>query len=153
MAIKNLQEANYLLTIDGQKIGEFSHKMLSDGLNLATNATTPQYKQALRVKELVEIRAKLEKDRIRSLATFEYGYYPNFPEGQPLDSIAKYFNWHLENTSAKRHYSYLKSQTEKYLFYKDVLAETLKELTLLDQMLQIANQPIIHKYDVVQLND
>jgi hypothetical protein len=51
------------------------------------------------------------------------------------------------------HNSYLKSQTEKYLFYKDVLAETLKELTLLDQMLQLANQPIIHKYDVVQLND
>ena len=49
--------------------------------------------------------------------------------------------------------SYLKSQTEKYLIYKDVLAETLQELKLLDQMLQIANQPIIHKYDIVQLND
>jgi len=151
LVVKNLHPGTYALFIDEEKIGEFSHQSFSQGINLAGYFSTPQYQQALMVKELNKWRAQLVKRRIRSLAMFENDYFPDFPDGQSLDSIADYFTNHLENLSVKRHYNYLKRQTEKYLLYKQIQKETLKEIQHLNHILHLINQPVIHKYDIVKL--
>ena len=52
LKISGLQNGEYALEIDGEKVGAYSAKQLADGVNLATNTNTPQYKQAEGVHNL-----------------------------------------------------------------------------------------------------
>ena len=54
LKIAGLQNGEYALEIDGAKVGTYSAKQLADGVNLATNTNTPQYKQAEDVCRLCE---------------------------------------------------------------------------------------------------
>ncbi|MBC8137740.1 MAG: SGNH/GDSL hydrolase family protein [Fibrella sp.] len=66
LTIKNLSAANYVLTIDGQEIGNFTREQLAAGINLAPLAT-PMLRQAQLVHTLTQIRANTHNSRWRSI--------------------------------------------------------------------------------------
>jgi lysophospholipase L1-like esterase len=51
LKVKGLSAANYKLTIDGEKVGDFTKEQLEEGVNLAT-LPTPMAKQASKVHDL-----------------------------------------------------------------------------------------------------
>jgi lysophospholipase L1-like esterase len=59
--VQNLQQGNYVLKIDGEKIGEWSDKDFSTGVNLAEQMNTPQYQQAIQIRDLNQERMEIEK--------------------------------------------------------------------------------------------
>lgn len=60
LQINRLKKGKYLLTIDGEKIAEFSADSLSKGINMALLPNTPQYKQSQNVMFLNEQRSEIE---------------------------------------------------------------------------------------------
>ena len=52
LRIRDLVPGTYRVTADGREIGRWTSGQLADGVNIATNAATPQYQQALKVKAL-----------------------------------------------------------------------------------------------------
>ncbi|ANI89651.1 hypothetical protein A9P82_10345 [Arachidicoccus ginsenosidimutans] len=73
LAVNNLPEANYVLKIDGQKIGEWPADALAKGINLAEQKNTPEYQQALEVMELNEERWEIER-KFRDYLWVEYSF-------------------------------------------------------------------------------
>jgi len=61
MTVQNLQLGRYALRIDDYKIGEWTDAQFSEGVNLATQMNTPQYQQAIQVRDLNQERMEIEK--------------------------------------------------------------------------------------------
>jgi endoglucanase len=61
LTVANLPAGNYQVIIDGQPVQECTSDELKNGINLATNLNTPQYKQAAAVNDLCLQRRKLEE--------------------------------------------------------------------------------------------
>ncbi|MDE1192998.1 MAG: GDSL family lipase [Arachidicoccus sp.] len=73
LAVSNLPKANYILKIDGRKIGEWSADALAKGINLAEQKNTPEYQQASEVMELNEERWAIER-KLRDYLWVEYSF-------------------------------------------------------------------------------
>lgn len=73
LVVKNLPGAEYVLKIDGQKIGEWSSSDLANGINLAKQKNTPEYQQASEIMELNEERWNIEKGT-RDYLWVEYSF-------------------------------------------------------------------------------
>lgn len=74
LCIKGLAKGEYELRIDGVKIMKISADGLMEGINLATQKNTPQYKQALQVKKVLSRRFRLE-NKLRDFVHVKYMYY------------------------------------------------------------------------------
>ncbi|MGF7231306.1 SGNH/GDSL hydrolase family protein [Arachidicoccus sp.] len=73
LVVRNLPDENYVLKIDGQKIGEWSSSDLANGINLAKQKSTPEYQQASAIMELNEERWNIEKG-FRDYLWVEYSF-------------------------------------------------------------------------------
>ena len=60
LTVANLPAGYYQVSIDGQKVQDCTADDLKNGINLATNVDTPQYKQALKVLDLARRSRQLE---------------------------------------------------------------------------------------------
>lgn len=72
LAIEGL-EGDYTLSIDGEALGTWSAAQLAEGINLAEITWTPQYRQALEVMHLNELRWEIERS-FRDYAWVQYGF-------------------------------------------------------------------------------
>jgi lysophospholipase L1-like esterase len=61
LRVKGLKDGNYKLIMDGQEIGQWSSKEISDGINLAEQSYTPEYQQAIAIRDLNEDRWEIER--------------------------------------------------------------------------------------------
>jgi lysophospholipase L1-like esterase len=114
LSVANLTPGRYELSIGGEAVGTYSSAELQQGVNLALNQKTPQYKQALRVMQINDERFELEK-RLRGLAKMYYSFlrpanisWGNFKGAKPIlekvvndmetkkTSTAKYYRCLLE---------------------------------------------------------
>lgn len=71
LTISGLKSGNYNLIIDKEVVGRYTSDQLASGVNLAENAHTPQYQQAIAVRELNEERWEIER-RFRNYAFVEF---------------------------------------------------------------------------------
>ena len=69
LSVHGLAAGNYELKIDGSSVGHYSARDLEDGVNLAFNEKTPQFKQAQTVAKFNELRRNAEAQAIRLLNT------------------------------------------------------------------------------------
>lgn len=69
--LQNLQEGIYVLKIDDQKIGEWTSQDFENGVNLAEKMNTPQYQQAIMIRDLNQERFEIEK-RFRQYNWMEF---------------------------------------------------------------------------------
>jgi lysophospholipase L1-like esterase len=61
ITVKALQEGKYTLKIDDEKIGEWTATQFAEGVNLGEMMNTPQYQQAMVVRDLNQERMEIEK--------------------------------------------------------------------------------------------
>jgi len=137
------------LRIDDIPVGSFTNQQLLSGINLGTIDNTPQYKQAMLVKELNQNRTDLVKNRIRSLAMFDFAWFRSVSDDTPLDSLQALCDKELKQIEGKGYYSYIKNQVNNYLLYKPQVDETNKRIGQIEKSLQLINQPEWHKYSLV----
>jgi lysophospholipase L1-like esterase len=76
LQITGLPSGIYTLRIDGRPIRAVTAAELSAGLNLATETTAPQYRQAAEVLALVKEYAHLSAETVRNLALVEHQTTP-----------------------------------------------------------------------------
>ncbi len=148
LIITGLADGDYQLNIDNISIDTFSGRELAEGINLAIYDNTPQYQQALRVKELNDVRTTLVKDRIRTFALFDYTWLADFGDKDDTNALEPFFLQELEKIKHQPYYGYIKTQTENYLLYKPLLPETLQKLQEIDKALHLINQPVTHKFQI-----
>ncbi|WP_139956720.1 SGNH/GDSL hydrolase family protein [Flavicella sediminum] len=115
LQVVNLSSGSYELTIDGVLIDIFSEVQLNKGINLANYPLTPQYKQALKVREVLEELWKQEA-KLRDIKFIEYNkYYKDCPNKENLTKLKPY----LESVFSKKYTSsYHHRKLQDYLEYK-----------------------------------
>jgi lysophospholipase L1-like esterase len=148
--ITNLQSGRYILKIDSETIGEFDDSELSAGINLSSCYNTPQYQQSEMVDKLILMRANLERERIRSLRFFEFGWFENFPNNASTDSLSHFFTKELQKIDQESYYPFIKELTKNYLLYKNLENNSIEELKRLDDNIYHVSQPFYHKYEIIR---
>lgn len=71
LLVKGLKAGNYQLVIDGDAICNYTAQQLANGVNLAEQMNTPQYQQAIQLREMNEERWEIER-RFRMYAYVEF---------------------------------------------------------------------------------
>ncbi len=90
--INNLTKGKYQLKIDNITVDEFSSAQLSEGVNLAEYQSTPQYRQAIKIRNELEDFWELER-RDRSIHfTEKLPDYKNCPVKNDFDALIKYLD-------------------------------------------------------------
>ncbi len=148
--IANLEKGNYQLMIDTIVIDTYSNNDLQQGINLATNKRTPQYKQALEVRKLLE---KLwdNEATFRAVAFVEYMYLQNFAEKNNMVAAKKYLD-SLYNVKFKGQ-AYYSNAFEKYITYKTQLSTLLQQADSLRNEVYKKAQPIVHNYRIKKVEE
>jgi len=109
LKVRGLKDGSYKLMIDGEPIGSRTAKELGEGINLAEIKSTPQYQQAVQIRELNEERWDIER-RIRMYKWMEY----DFLKGKGLlykdnvatmDTVSKYAQKDIFVNGNKDNYS------------------------------------------------
>jgi lysophospholipase L1-like esterase len=71
LQLSGLKAGQYNLLMDGENVGTYDAAQLEAGINLAENARTPEYQQAIQIQELNEERWEIER-RGRMYAWMEF---------------------------------------------------------------------------------
>jgi len=133
----DLKSGQYQLTIDDKMIGTFSDAQFKDGINLADYSETPQYQQAMEVRDRLTRLWNLEAN-LRTIHFVEYDpYFKTCPDIDNLSSVKIYLDSLFTVKYGLR--SYNKIQLEKYLSVKPKEKEFETECDILrKEVFQIA---------------
>ena len=149
LVVKNAGTTNEL-RIDTALIGTFTKEELAKGINLSLYPNTPQFKQALQVKEVLNKMWKAVSD-LRTIEYVEFkflSYYKGNKDNMPelkeyLDNLYK---TKLSNTP------YYKTQFDRYYIVKANQAKLLQDFdTYREEAYKVA-QPIAHTFIIKHLN-
>ncbi|HEU4554741.1 MAG TPA: SGNH/GDSL hydrolase family protein [Chitinophaga sp.] len=140
LQVSGLKAGSYNLLMDGEKVGTYDAGQLAAGINLAENTRTPEYQQAIQVRELNEERWDIER-RLRMYAWIEFDFLK--PRGMlfkddnaAMDSVNVYApkDWAVagnrDNFSRAR--------------YKAVREAWQGEMNVLTDKIYQINQPKLH---------
>jgi lysophospholipase L1-like esterase len=148
LTVKGLKEGNYRLKIDGENIGQWPAKQFSDGINLAEEVRTPQYQQAITVRELNEERWDIER-RIREYTWMEWDFLYDkkmlyADNADAMDTIKKaalknpFVNGNMDNFTRGR--------------FKAVRDAWQKEMDVLVNEIYAINTPVKRKIEIEAIN-
>lgn len=142
LAVDNLANGNYALSIDNTLIGRYSSEELKLGIDLSANSATPQYQQSLRVKAMQDMQLKATS-RLRTIALVRHSMVrkisPPVDESDHAALSAALFT-HLEKSNGKSWYDFLKQQVETFLEsvpqeadFKEQELQRMREMWLINQ--------------------
>lgn len=149
LTVSGLKDGNYNLLMDGQKIGKWSAAELNQGINLAELDNTPEYRQALSIREMNEERWDIER-RLRMYAFVEY------------DLLLKKGMLHADNAAAM---DTVAKEAKKDMFIRGnldvytraqfpaVRAAWKKEQDALIDEIYASNKPTTHKISIVPVKE
>ncbi|OOQ56820.1 SGNH/GDSL hydrolase family protein [Mucilaginibacter pedocola] len=145
LAVSNLAAGNYDLLIDGEKMGSWSAADLANGINLAEISTTPQYQQAIQIRELNEERWEIER-RLRNYMWMEYDFLKDKgmlykDNNAAMDSVKVHSVKNIFVNGNKDNYSRAR--------YKSVRTAWQKEMDVLINEIYTINKPKTHKVEIV----
>jgi lysophospholipase L1-like esterase len=148
LAVKSLKGGSYNLKIDGELMGNYTDKQLADGINLAEITSTPEYQQAIQIRELNEERWDIER-RIRMYVWMEYDFLKGKnmlykDNNAAMDSVKKYAVKDLFVNGNKDNYSRAR--------YKSVRDAWQKEMNVLTDEIYTINKPQMHRISIVKSN-
>lgn len=148
--VKNLKEGTYELFIDGTKVGSWQASELADGINLAENTLTPQYKHALEVMKACDNYRKAVMD-LRSIAFIEYKSLRDYKGPDDAASKRTFFDKKLENVKSKAEHDYIQGQCNRYLELKPKQTQlTATREQARDKVYEI-NKPVKHDFRLRKL--
>ena len=144
LTLKNLPKGNYRLIIDTAIIAIFSSDELKKGINLALYRNTSQYKQAIKVREILATLWK-EEANLRTIKLMEYNQeFKKVPNKQNLDSIKNF----LAPIFKKYENPFIGHQLDNYIKYKRNEAEFIRDTEALRKKAYDAAQPMEHTFKV-----
>jgi lysophospholipase L1-like esterase len=148
LTVKGLNSGNYSMLIDGENMGSWSARQFADGVNMAEITKTPQYQQAIQIRELNEERWEIER-RLRNYLWMEY----DFLKGKSLlykdsnaamDSVNKYAVKDFFIAGNKDNYTRAR--------YKSLRDAWQKEMNVLTDQIYAINKPQTHRIEIVATN-
>lgn len=153
LLISGLDDGIFELFIDGSPIGSWTADQFANGINLATIEATPQYQQALKVKQLNDERYT-EQSRLRNVA---YVYFSSGLAESDVDlgnvaAVREFLNTQLKQAEGKSWYRYLKEQYENFFEMRLKQKELQERLNILHLTIYQANQPIAHQFRITKKN-
>lgn len=152
LQINHLRTGTYNLFIDDTQAGTFQSSALSQGINLAMNTLTPQYKQALEVMKQCDNYRKVTMD-LRSIAFVEYkrlsGYKGDLND---LTAIKAYFDEENGKIKDKAQRDYIKGQCDRYLVLKPKQQQLKEQLNSARDVVYEVNKPVKHSYKLVLID-
>lgn len=145
--IGGLKKGMYSIFIDSVLIGEFSSLQLEQGINLADYHQSPQFQQALAVRNVLVELWKNEAT-LRGIKFIEFNpYFKSYPEKSDLAMVKTYLD-SMFTIKYSSNAAYYKQKLNEYLLNK-VREEDLKiKLESLRQEAFQLVQPAEHQYRV-----
>lgn len=144
LTVKGLKQGSYDLAIDDEKIGSWTDQQLAAGINMAELTQTPQYQQAIQVRELNEERWDIER-RLRMYIWMEYDFLKGkgllFNDNNAaMDSVKKYAFKDLFVNGNKDNYTRAR--------YQSLRDAWQKEMGVLTDEIYLINKPKQHKITI-----
>ncbi len=145
LQISDLKTGIYTLIIDGKQIENFTNLELKNGINLANYTTTPQYQQALKVREVLDEAWGIELE-LRGIKFIEGNkYYRDCPNKEDLDFVANY----LDSVFTTNYPNpYFKLKLAEFNKNKPYETERIQKIEELKETAYELAKPKIHKYRV-----
>jgi lysophospholipase L1-like esterase len=145
LTVKSLKSGNYNLLIDGELMGTWTGQQFADGINMAEITATPQYQQAIQIRELNEERWDIER-RLRMYIWMEYDFLKGKnmlykDNNAAMDSVKKYALKDIFVNGNKDNYSRAR--------YKSVRDAWQKEMNVLTDEIYEINKPKTHHITLV----
>lgn len=142
LSVKGLKPGDYRLTIDGTEIGKWTAAELGEGINLALEVKTPQYRQAADIMALNEKRWEIER-RLRTYSAIQFNFFLErgllyADDQRAVDTLRKYA--HQNPFFGVEFY-----QTARF---KQVRDSWQKEMDALVDIMYTINKPRKHRIEV-----
>jgi endoglucanase len=136
----------YTVWIDATKLGDFSSEELRHGIQLANYKYTPQYLQALAVRQkLSELWAT--ESSLRTIVYVEFKHLYGYDLSVGLPAIKKYLNNLFETKLSAT--PYYKTQFDKYYEVKPLQQQLTNKWEQLQNEVYVIAQPAAHIYHIV----
>jgi lysophospholipase L1-like esterase len=144
LTVKGLKAGNYDLMIDGEHIATYSAQNFNDGLNMAELTKTPQYQQAIQIRELNEERWEIER-RLRMYIWMEYDFLKGKnmlykDNNAAMDTVSKYAVKDIFVNGNKDNYTRAR--------YKSVRDTWQKEMNIIIDEIYAINKPQTHRITI-----
>ncbi|MCR8559561.1 SGNH/GDSL hydrolase family protein [Mucilaginibacter sp. BJC16-A38] len=144
LTVKGLKAGNYNLMIDGERIATYAAQNFSDGVNMAELTRTPQYQQAIQIRELNEERWEIER-RLRMYMWMEYDFLKGKnmlykDNNAAMDTISKYAVKDVFVNGNKDNYTRAR--------YKSVRETWQKEMNVIIDEIYAINKPQTHRITI-----
>lgn len=152
LKLKKLKKGTYSVSIDDILVGHFTHKELADGLNLALYRHTPQYQQALQVRDIAVAYRKVQR-QLRDIKLVQNRRFSAALRNASIAEIESFIDTTLEDlrVSNPRKYSEMKKTFDNYLELKPQEKEMEAKLFELTASIYESNMPVAHAYEVKRL--
>jgi lysophospholipase L1-like esterase len=148
LTVKGLKEGNYKLVMDGQEVGQWSAHDLGEGINLAEQPYTPEYQQAIAIREMNEERWDIER-RLRMYAFVQFDLLKQkgllYADNKAaMDTVNK----------ASKTNIFINGNRDMYTRaqYKAVRDGWQKEQDALVDEIYAVNKPVVHKVTLQLIN-
>lgn len=141
VSVTGLAEGKKELLIDGAVVGRYTSAELSKGVNLAFNATTPQYKQAQAVAKLSEARRSTEST-LRNYAAVRWFLKHRQVNPDDLAAVKEFAETKMSKTG------YYEGKVADYLTAWPKRGEVSAKVAALEQQIFAIRQPVAHAYAV-----
>jgi len=146
LQVEDIPVGNYQLLIDSIEIGVYSSTALKKGINLATEKSTPQYRQAVEIMNLFA-RYRETQARYRSIVSVELNHLPDSLKNAPLKNKEIYLNQYLERKfKGASNYSYYASLFKSYILNKPLQGDIEEKLPEIITSVYQSNKPIFHTF-------
>jgi lysophospholipase L1-like esterase len=144
LQVSGLKAGQYDLLMDGEKVGTYDAAQLNTGINLAENTRTPEYQQAIQIRELNEERWDIER-RGRMYAWMEFSILRGkgmlFKDNNAaMDSVNAYAAKDIFVSGNRDNFS-----RARYKALRDAWQQEMNVLT--DKIYEI-NHPQLHKITI-----
>jgi len=149
LQVEGLEAGSYQVRIDGLTIRTYSAEQLCEGVNLATEISTPQYRQAQTVQGLVAKRAHLDRTHLRCIAEMEWGFLASVDlAGKSLGELKVILDEKIEKEKGMPWYDFCKAQALLYVDSKPHQKTYRGEMEVLLDQIHSTNKPQPHHIEV-----
>ncbi|GEM_PF-583658 len=148
LQVNNLESGKYHLFIDDILINTYDSNSLQKGINLANDTITPQYRQALQVRELCD-EYRAIGGKLRNIAYIEYKNLDDFKGNvNDFEAVKAFLDQKIPQTT----HPYIKSNLEQYLINKPNQELYKAQLAEIRNRIYQVNIPVSHSYSIVKSN-
>lgn len=139
--VKGLSSGNHELLIDGEVVGTYTAEELQEGVALAMNDKTPQFRQAQQVRVLGLARRDTEVI-LRNYAAVRW-YLRRWVDPDDLSAVKKIFDEKMAKSTG-----YFETKVPGYLANWENRGEVLRKLADQTEELEKMRIPSAHRYEV-----